>query len=127
MVKSDYPVLHTPNSKGASVISRNTDVLLVLLLTDYCLLKRAAPQQALVVLAGCCYLACSAVPCSAVRCSAVGERHSVVDSFVDRLAELLGKESHSAHPWVHPSARLSGEPAGDGLHGLAVVAVQKNS
>jgi hypothetical protein len=33
--KGDYPVFHTPNSKGASVISRNTDVLLV---TDHWLL-----------------------------------------------------------------------------------------
>ena len=74
------------------------------------------------VLAGCCYLACSAARCSVVR-----ERHSVVDSFVDRLEELPGRESRSAHPWVHPSARLSGELAGDELHGIAVVAVQKNS
>ena len=51
---------------------------------------------------GCWYLACSAVRCSAVR-----ERYSVVDSFVGRLEELLGKESHSARPLVHPSVRLS--------------------
>jgi hypothetical protein len=90
-------------------ISRSTDYWV----TDYRLLRRGALQQSPAVLGDCWYLACSAV----------GERHSVVDSIVDRLAELLGKESHSAHP----SALLSGELAGDELHGLAVVAVQKNS
>jgi len=57
-----------------------------------------APQQEMAVPVGCWYLACSAVRCSAVR-----ERYSVVG----RLEELLGKESHSARPLVHPSVRLS--------------------
>jgi len=63
--------------------------------------KKAAPQQSPAGLAGCWYwyLACSAVE---ERHSAVGERHLIV---VDRLAELLGRRSHS----VPPSARLSGE------------------